>query len=445
MRESLMQMRLILILLTIISVIADSMLLPFYPQFFQQEFSVRNTEVTGYFLANNCLTVMLVFPLWAKIAKRINEVHLWIYTQLLSALFGWLAYTADSLTGFWIYSQLMLVCKASYLLIYPFCMRLGEENEQLNIAGLFGLLMHFGAIGGAILGGIFLKSFAPKSIYLLMITIDLVQVVVCLYIIYRFRFSFYQENLDQEKTSQITKTLANEQDTVSSAISSSQESNAQTKIQETTPKKPILTIKASLFAIGSVFLVLYFSSFLSRPFFTRYLEEATSITNTIILGLIYAIPAFVAIIALWWNAKKHSIDNDIYQQIGLAIIVGGIGVITQSFDNLIVIIIGRCLLGWAMFQSSVLLEVLIFQLSKKDEYASDFSIVHLFQNIGVLAASFSVGWLAQQISLKSVFLISGVGFFLTFFIFKFFLMATLNKKEHVSPASPTQKKVIEPS
>ena len=79
----------------------------------------------------------------------------------------------ESLVGFWLASQLMLVFKASYLLIYPYVMRLEESDQHLHIVGLFSVLMHFGAIGGALLGGAILEILQAQDVYYLMAASDI--------------------------------------------------------------------------------------------------------------------------------------------------------------------------------------------------------------------------------------------------------------------------------
>ncbi|MFP3449042.1 MFS transporter, partial [Pseudomonas sp. SIMBA_067] len=88
---------------------------------------------------------------------------------------------------FWIYYQLMLVLKASYLLIYPFALRLEQQTKHLSIIGLFSVLMHFGAIGGALIGGYFFSLAEPRYALLLSSAGDLVQVLLCAYLMYSLK------------------------------------------------------------------------------------------------------------------------------------------------------------------------------------------------------------------------------------------------------------------
>ena len=45
------------------------------------------------------------------------------------------------------------------------------------MVGLFIVLMHFGGIGGALLGGFVLEVLAPRDVYLIMAAGDICQVI----------------------------------------------------------------------------------------------------------------------------------------------------------------------------------------------------------------------------------------------------------------------------
>ena len=156
-----MSLKQALIFQTLVSVVADTMLLPFYPQFFAEEFGNTSPEHVGLYIAACCFTVMVALPLWAKVARRVNEFPLWVMTQLAAGTLAIAAWHADSLVGFWAITQAMLAFKASYLLIYPFVMRLEEKDRHLGVAGLFSVLIHFGAIGGALLGAVHGRESVP--------------------------------------------------------------------------------------------------------------------------------------------------------------------------------------------------------------------------------------------------------------------------------------------
>ncbi|VUD69212.1 hypothetical protein TDB9533_04578 [Thalassocella blandensis] len=402
-----------LIVLTIISVVADTMVLPFYPQFFDLAFNVQSAEHVGFYIAACCFTVMVAFPFWAKVARYVHELHLWIYTQLIAAALGFYCYHTSNLVEFWVASQLMLVFKASYLLIYPFVMRLEEKDKHLGVASLFAVLMHFGGIGGAIIGGYILNWFDARDLYLIMPASDILQVVICMALIYFLKTPFKQANVSDSENAMALQEQASES-----------ESSGLPFIAYTSRIVWKLCIVSALF---------YFSAFLIRPFFTRYWEYVSGWENTFALGLVYSIPAWVALVCLWLDRKRKSKLED-KQAIIMACGIGLVGLflqgsmLTEPQGNLALVILGRCLFGLAFFHISVRLEVMLFSFSKPERYATDFSKIHFFQNVGVIASSFLVGYIVNLHGVSIPFPVALFGLFISSVAFYLMFMMPMKNK-----------------
>ncbi len=385
-----MNLKASLIVLTVVSVVCDTMLLPFYPQFFAQEFSINAPEHTGYYIAACCITVMLFFPVWAQVAKKIQELHLWVYTQIAAGLLGVASYFASSIIEFWVCSLLMLVFKASYLLIYPFVMRLEEKDKHLNLVGLFAVLMHFGAIGGALLGGTVLQWLQPRSVYLIMPFGDAIQVVVCLYLIVKLSVHWRKAPLNPDNKSLIDQS------------------------HNVTPEPSF--VKSHVFYLGVVSLIVYFAAFSIRPFLSIYWESITEIESRIVSGFVYSIPGWVALCGLWLNFK-YSPKLSLYQKVALSFVWLIIGSLIQSSNNDWLFVIGRIVYGWGLFQVTVCLEVLLFQESGPEHYSRDFSRIHIFQNIGIIGASYGTGYLVSILNAQWPFFLSAVVFVIALLCF----------------------------
>lgn len=395
-----MKLKHALVLLTLVSVMADTMLLPFYPQFFVEAFNYDSAQHVGYYIAACCVTVMCAFPVWARIARYINELHLWVYTQIIAGCLGIACFYSESLVGFWIASQSMLVFKASYLLIYPYVMRLEENDKHLGVVGLFAVLMHFGAIGGAVLGGFTLEFLAAKDLYLIMAASDALQVCVCLYLIFLFKTPWQASALPSQEQSSDTDTDG----------------------------KPAFGFTGIMFKVGILTLSFYFSAFLIRPFFTKFwqsLQDSSLYASELFSSLVYAIPAWVALIGLWINQRKNNHDH--YAIMFRALIIGVIGLFIQSQPDSIAVILGRIIFAWSLFQVSVRLEIILFENSSPERYGQDFSKVHFMQNIGIIASSFTVGQVVQSQSLQWPFFIAIIGFLVTLLLlYVFFKKQSLN-------------------
>jgi predicted MFS family arabinose efflux permease len=378
-----MKLKHALILLTLVSVVADTMLLPFYPQFFAQEFGNTSPEHVGFYIAACCFTVMVTLPLWAKVARQVNEFPLWVMTQIAAGTLAIAAYFSTSLVSFWVITQLMLVFKASYLLIYPLVMRLEEKDRHLGVASLFSVLIHFGAIGGAFLGGSLFEFTTPRSIFLIMAATDALQAVVCTFIIRSRRIPFRQP-------------LA--------------------VVEADGPKDRQPRGNPLIIQLGVVSLLFYLSAFMMRPFFSRYWAGVAGNDGELVAGLVYAIPAWVALVGLWLNSRRKQ-ERSSYAALFQSLIVAMVGAAMQGIPHPVTIVLGRIVFGWALFQGTVRLEVLVFELSSRYHYAMDFSRIHIFQNVGVLLASFAVGSVVSAFGLQMPFMAAIAGFAFTLVVF----------------------------
>jgi MFS family permease len=374
-----------LIALTLISVVADTMLLPFYPQFFSQAFGVDSAQHVGFYIAACCLTVMIALPVWAIIARHVNELHLWVYSQIAAAILGIYCAQTESLVGFWLASQLMLVFKASYLLIYPYVMRLEESDQHLHVVGLFSVLMHFGAIGGALLGGAILEILQAQDVYYLMAASDILQVIICLNLIRLLKTPFKPILVKH--------------------------SDAAVNRSQPTPEA-FFSANNIIFRLSLISMLFYFSAFLIRPFFAAYWQTISRLDSEIISAAVYSIPAWVALFCLWRNTQKPS-QKSHFNAIFFGALIGILGLILQGSTDGTTVVIGRALFGYAMFNITVRLEVLLFENSAQQDYGDNFSRVHFFQNLGVIVASLSVGYLVDKTDIQSVFELAAVAFTLT--------------------------------
>lgn len=403
-----MSIRLCLILLILVADISDTLLLPFYPQFFSKVFAINSPQHVGAYIAACCFVVMFSFPLWAKVAKYINELHLWLYTQMISAVLAIGCFYTTSITEFWLLSLLMLFFKASYLLVYPYIIKQEAKDKHLAMVGLFAVILHFGSIAGAFLGGIILTSDNPQSAYLVMAATDVIQTVICLYLISLGAVAWRPyEGGSNAKVIKATVVTSNNGITLS--------------------KEKFLP--SYIIKLGLITLLVYMSAFLIRPFFASYWQSVSQSSNEILSSVIYSITAWVALLGLWYNYRqqKKSASSCHKKTIMLSLCLCIIGLFLQGIENIPSIILGRCLFGWGMFQTTVHLQTLLFSLSQPAQYNRDYSNIHFFQNIGLLLSAFAVGTLVEYTSIHNTFTFAVVGFALTVIIF--YLLFILNTRQ----------------
>lgn len=374
--------------MTLVAVVSDYLLHPFYPQFFEARFDVTNPELVGYYFAAICFMVMIAFPFWAYVSKKVTELHILVYTQCIAGILALCCYATDSYVNFWIISLVMVLFKGSYLLVYPYILKIISKKEHPTTIGILSVVVHLGGILGAVIGGATVDFIDASYIFLIMALGDFVQMGMSAFLL-------------KSKKYNTTK------------ISEPENTNTETK-KKVIPKGFILKI-------GIITMILYFSDFLIRPFFVAYWENISGYNSKLISGVMYAIPGFVALMALWINTKRKQSDNQFGAIIPI-LVLGILGLLLQGIPDTTTIIVGRIIYGWAIFQGVVKFDVLLFELSTPDSYAMDYSKVHFFQNLGVLLSSFSVGLLVEYNGLQIPFIIALGGFVITlllyYFIFK---------------------------
>ncbi|MEH0152843.1 MFS transporter [Limibacter armeniacum] len=380
-----MKIRFYLILMTLTAVVSDTMLHPFYPHFFSDRFDIQTPEHTGYYLAACCLTVMVAFPFWAYVNKKVHLFKILIYTQVIAGMLCISCYWIEDIELFWVVALSMIAFKGSYLLVYPFIMKIEEQENHASAISILSVVLHLGAILGAFIGGMMVDWFDTKLVFFVMAVGDFIQMGMCLYL--RSIYDF-----DKELTVMAGQT------------------------QESRPSSSLFKIPTPILKVSIITLVLYFSTFMIRPFFSLYWEQVSEYDSKSTTGLVYAIPAFVGLAALWYNTK-HKEQTNPFLGILPALGLGISGILLQGIPNDTAVLVGRIVYGWAVFQVYVKFDVIAFQLSSPADYAMDYSKIHFFQNIGVLSASIVAGWLVDWYDLQMPFWVAAAGFVMTLLIY----------------------------
>ncbi|MEQ6289213.1 MFS transporter [Vogesella sp. GCM10023246] len=374
-----MKLKPFLLLITALAVVSDAMLLPFYPQFFTARFGVNDPQHVGAYVAAMCLTVMFALPLWARVARLLPLLPLLVLTQLAAGLLCLYCYWTTSLAGFWLLSLAMIAFKGSYLLVYPYVMSLSDEGEHTATVGLLSVIVHFGGIAGALLGGLVLQGMDGGQVFLLMAAGDALQIAICLYLLWR-------------------------QPRVAAA------SAAQTAPATTADDAARLR---RVYQLGGLMLLFYFSAYLVRAFFAQHWQAVSGIADSRLAAVVFAVPAAMALLGLWHNRRRARSGQAPLGSLPAMLLLGTVGLLLQALPDTLPLLLGRCLFGWALFQLTVQLDVQLFQLGTPASYAADYSKINFCQNLGVLLSSFAAGTLVAGHGLAAPFLVAAGGLLLT--------------------------------
>ncbi len=371
-----MKLRNMIIMMTAFAVISDAVLIPFYPQFFTARYGVTSPVHAGAYVAFISIAVMLTLPVWARIAKRLDAMHLLVYTQFAAGTLSIASYWAPTVPLFWLLSLAMFMCKSSYLLMYPYMMRSEDKASHAHTIGVLSVVVHFGAIAGAAAGGFVMQVWSAHACIFAMAAGDFAQMIVCVWLIRSHRIG--------------------------------RQCRADDDTQMATPSpRPLsrLTLRdrMPMFRLALLMLAFDFCVYLIRPFTASYWQYASGSHSDLISGLVFAIPGMVALVALRLNKRiierGHRLPDHMMPNLLLCVV----GMLLQGIAEPLWIIVGRVLFGWAFFQIVVKLDVTMFALSKPASYASDFSLINFFQNLGVLLASFAAGTIVDVAGLRAPF------------------------------------------
>jgi DHA1 family multidrug resistance protein-like MFS transporter len=376
-----MKLRNMIILMTVFAVISDAILIPFYPQFFAARYGVTSPVHAGAYVAFISIVVMLTLPIWARIAKRLDAMHLLVYTQCTAGVLSIASYWAPTLPLFWVLSLAMFMCKSSYLLMYPYMMRLEAKESHAHTIGLLSVVVHFGAIAGAVAGGFVMQLWDAHTCIFAMAAGDFAQMAVCMWLI-RSHAIARRCRFADEATAQIPAVRA--------------------KLRA---RLPILRLALLMLAFD-------FCVYLIRPFMSSYWQKASGSPSELLSGLVFAIPGMVALVALRINKRSAEQGRRPPDQIIPNLLLCTVGMLLQGVEAPLWIIVGRVLFGWAFFQIIVKLDVTMFALSTPASYAADFSVINFFQNLGVLLASFAAGAIVDATGLRAPCFIASAGLLL---------------------------------
>lgn len=393
-----MNLRNTIILMTTFAVVSDAILIPFYPQFFAARYGVTSPVHAGAYVACISIVVMLTLPVWARIARRLDAMHLLVYTQCAAGVLSVASYFAATVPLFWVLSLAMFMCKSSYLLMYPYMMRLEAKASHAHTIGVLSVVVHFGAIAGAVAGGLVMQVWDAHHCIFAMAAGDFVQMVICMWLI---------------RTHHIARRcfLTDASDAGDEAVGADRADHADgAKAQAI---RSGLRKRMPILRLALLMLAFDFCVYLIRPFMSSYWQDVTGSSSELASGLVFAIPGMVALAALRINKRLAGRGKGLPNQMSANLLLCTVGMLLQGVETPLAIVAGRVMFGWALFQIVVRLDVTMFALSTPASYAADYSVVNFFQNLGVLLASFAAGAIVDATGLRAPFFIASAGLVLT--------------------------------
>src|SRR5690606_13024429 len=306
-----------IIIMTAFAVVSDAILIPFYPQFFQLRYGMDSSVHVGAYVAAISIAVMCTLPLWARVARRIEPLHLLVWPQLAAGTFSVLSNWAPDVAWYWALSLLMFMCKSSYLLMYPYLMRLTPKETHAGVVGILSVVVHFGAIFGAVVGGFVLQTWGPTGSIMAMAAGDFFQMAVCAHLI---------------RSGKIVR-VSGQADGAGAPAAPA-------------PLRAAWRARLPILRLAVVMLVFDFGCFVIRPFFSVRWQSISDHASELASGMVFAIPGVLAIIALRVHARIRRRAGKLPDHTLGNLALGIAGLLMQAAPDPALVVVGRCIYGW---------------------------------------------------------------------------------------------------
>jgi MFS family permease len=388
-------LRQLLYITALLAVLADSMLIPFYPQFFEQVYQEHSLLVTGIFIAICRIAMIISFPFWSWLTKRMDPLKILTYTQGIAGLVCIVCSFASTLTYFFLCTILIELLKSSYLLIYPYLVKTSAKEKRAAAISGISIILNMGIVISTLLGGYFIEYLEPRHILIVVGCMDILQMLISRYII--------QKELNKE--TETTEVMITEEPEIS------------------------FSGMRDFVILCLITLLFYFSMVVIRPYYTWFLTDTYSGSISITTAaLIFIVPNIMALMIAPFMHRLttvYPLNKLLIASCGLMII--GIGM--QIFPGFKTALIGgRIIYGIGMFICEVIVDMLIFNLSSSATIYKYYSYVNVVQSVSVLIAPLVAASLINRYGQYPLFVSAMIATF-GMSVFVFFL--SLNKKKEV--------------
>lgn len=330
-------------------VVTETLLSPFYPQFFLTVFGVQDLDYTGWYIFLCRLTVLLCAPLWGLAARHVEVKHLLFLGQAGSAGLTLLLANARTATEFLVLSILLVALKSSYLLLYPLLVQLAGQDQSPTLAARYQGVFHAAIIVSTLVGIGMMLVPAPLRLFYVIALADLIQLGLCAY------------------TLRGVSTRA--------------------PLRRTAPAHLLRGQVGVIAAFGLVLVTFHLANNVVRPYFTAYLMATpTPALSLAASGLVFLIPSLMALIAMPFIRLLCTPDRlpGIYLG-GLVLLAAGLYVQVWA-DHVVLLVVGRMLYGLCLAVTHAALDVRLLMGSRPDQLHSNYTWAASAQSLALLTA-----------------------------------------------------------
>lgn len=272
--------------------LADALLAPFLPRFFEETFAADAVLSPGLYVASSRLAVALALPLWAKWARKYVKLEFIAVLLALAGIFGVASAFAPGLKTFIGVSFLAEAMRASYLLLYPLLIDDTPLEKRGGVVAAGAALINAAALVAAFAGASLLEAFGGRAVVIVSGAVDLLLILPLVVLARRLR--------QAPATTSVVGTPA-------AALS---EATALPPVAESAPTASQASVPFAFWAFVAVGFLSTFAYILLRPHFSLFIEQTFSSDIPLWqMGALYVLPSAAAVLAMpfmgrWLNGDR---------------------------------------------------------------------------------------------------------------------------------------------
>jgi len=330
-------------------VATETLLSPFYPQFFRKVFGIQDWEYTGRYIFFCRLTVLVCAPLWGFAARHVQIRHLLFVGQMSAGLVTVRLADAATASEFLVLSILLVAVKSSYLLLYPLLVQLVGQEQSPALAARYQGVFHGAIIVSTLLGAWMVALAAPLQVFYFMAAAEFLQFILC------------------------------------ASVLKGVQTSPQSRISAPLLQSPGGT--AVIAAFGLVLVTFHLAVNVVRPYFTAYLmaspAPALSLTTS---GVVFLIPSLMALVAMPF-IRVLCIEQRLSLVYQSATALAAVGLFLQTWaDNIVLLIASRMLYGFVIVMGQAALDVRLFMGSHQQNIPAAYTWAASAQSVALLCA-----------------------------------------------------------
>ena len=352
-------------------IFTETLLSPFYPQFFAKVFNLDDAYTTGEFMAMCRLVVIFSAPLWGGLARHFDPIKLLIVGQVLAAVLTAAIAWVQTIQEFYVLTVFLLVFKSSYLLFYTLLIDInsGKNEDPLSkTVGWVQVIMHTAIVSSTLVSAWVIQVDNPLDLFLYAAIIDVVQVLACIYVL-------------MNRPKPVVKN----------------------KISDVKEKSAINIW--FVFSLVSIIFCFHLAVNAIRPFFTQFSQVQLNLSE-FDSAIAYLLPSLMVLVAMPFIRRictPDHIKRVLLISLSVLVVSSVLQFIAQTYTQLL---LARCVLGVSLIMAMAAIDIFIFKVSDKRNLHFNYSLSIAVQNIALFIAPITAAGIVTQSSIDMPFVFS---------------------------------------